>query len=237
MNIRDRRVLIFGDSLSHRGGTASPNVVEVRESSGRNSSPGDLLASRLLEAGASAARLNAKVGRSAYSFFKSEQSNALIAADRFWLGNDGVVIIMLGTNDLGFSPAANQAAFARLCDAFAGYEIWVVGPPSFARQDLMSKTDAVVATQRTVFGEGRVLDSRPLTSDLTEANVTRTSDGVHFTTSGSRTWAERTSKALLSQADDAPQIDQPQLVGFSPVFISLAASAVVLLGALLIASR
>jgi lysophospholipase L1-like esterase len=198
--LKGQRVLIFGDSLSHRGSREAPVQVEVREGSSRTSSvPGDLLASYLLEAGASAARLDAKVSRSAYNFFRIENANALLASDQAW--KPTLAIIFLGTNDLGLNMDIDAQSMAKIRDAFraVGADVWAIGPPSFSAAKYSSKAPDVVAMMKRVFGENRFIDARPLTTDL--IIVGRSSDGVHFTSLGAKTLAGRLATVLRAALD------------------------------------
>jgi lysophospholipase L1-like esterase len=198
--LKGQRVLIFGDSLSHRGSREAPVQVEVREGSSRTSSvPGDLLASYLLEAGASAARLDAKVSRSAYNFFRIENANTLLAADQAW--KPTLAIIFLGTNDLGLNMDIDAQSMAKIRDAFraVGADVWAIGPPMFAAEKYSSKAPEVVAMMKRVFGENRFIDARPLTTDLTV--IGRSSDGVHFTSLGAKTLASRLAAVFRTALD------------------------------------
>jgi hypothetical protein len=180
LDVRGKRVLVFGDSLTHRGAREAPDAVIVTEGIFRgSSSPGDLLASQALLYGAYGARINGRVSRSAWSFLTKEAASAILAQELAW--KPDVVIIMLGTNDLGLSTASNQRYFTQLRDAFAsrGVEVWGIGPPAFADAELAAQADSVVAVERGVYGS-RFLDLRPLTDGYKVFG--RTSDGIHFTT-------------------------------------------------------
>jgi len=187
-----KRILVFGDSLSHVGPDAGPAQVDI-SATGRYSSPGALLAQRLLAGGASAARVNARIGRSAHNFWGRESTRDMIHSDHAW--KPDVVLVMLGTNDLGLSMSVDGDDMARIRDFYSGtgVEVWGIGPPSFASADLQGKTDAVVEMMRKVFGD-RFIDARPLTSDLTNSAM-RTSDGVHFKQAGAEVFAGRLADA------------------------------------------
>lgn len=190
MDIVGQRILIFGDSLTHHGADSAPEAWDVTQPSTRASSaPGDLLASMLLERGAAAVRTDARVGRSAWNFWKREDAAGLLAADLAWRPTR--VIVMLGTNDLGLSMLADGVAMAKIRDSFPGAEVWSVGPPWFPASALLAQTDAVYAMLRRVFGPGRVIDARPLTPQ-----GPRTGDGVHFQPSTARGLAENLATAL-----------------------------------------
>jgi lysophospholipase L1-like esterase len=155
MDPRGRRILVFGDSLTHRGARTAPDGVPALPLANRTGTPGDLLASYLLAAGAAAVRINGRVSRSAVNLWKGnngENGTAVVAAEAS--ARPDLVIIMLGTNDLGMGATADAAAFQRLRDAFAGYgaEVVAIGPPAFARADLNAKAVTVYQTLARVSG-------------------------------------------------------------------------------------
>lgn len=195
LDVRGKRVLIFGDSLTHRGAREAPDGVTVTEGILRSSSsPGDLLASQALVSGASAARINGRVSRSAWSFLTKEAAASIIAQELAW--KPDVVIIMLGTNDLGLTAASNQRYFTQLRAAFAanGAEVWGIGPPAFADVELAAQADAVTGVERSVYG-ARFLDLRPLTEAYKVFG--RASDGVHFTSLSAPLIASAIAKTLF----------------------------------------
>jgi lysophospholipase L1-like esterase len=158
--------------------------------------PGDLLASLLLQQGlASAARLDARVGRSAYNFWRREKATSLLQSDLAW--GPTIAIVFLGTNDIGLNMAVDQKSMdnVRQWLASGGAEVWAIGPPSFANVDRQKGTSAVVAMMRRVFGV-RFLDARPLTADLTRQG--RASDLIHFNAQGSKVFADRLANAFLN---------------------------------------
>lgn len=202
MDPRGRRILVFGDSLTHRGATTAPDGVPALPLANRTGTPGDLLASYLLTAGAAAVRVNGRVSRSAINLWKGnngENGAAVVAAEAG--ARPDLVIIMLGTNDLGMGATADAAAFRRLRDAFAGYgaEVWAIGPPAFARADLSAKAVTVYQTLAQVFGANRVIDARPLSADVLTTAQGRAGDGIHFAGSGASKVAARLAQAVLAQ--------------------------------------
>lgn len=202
MDPRGRRILVFGDSLTHRGARTAPDGVPALPLANRTGTPGDLLASYLLTAGAAAVRVNGRVSRSAINLWKGnngENGAAVVAAEAG--ARPDLVIIMLGTNDLGMGAAADAAAFQRLRDAFAGYgaEVVAIGPPAFARADLNAKAVTVYQTLARVFGANNVIDARPLSADVVTTAQGRAGDGIHFAGSGASKVAARLAQAVLAR--------------------------------------
>ena len=212
MDPRGRRILVFGDSLTHRGATTAPDGVPALPLANRTGTPGDLLASYLLTAGAAAVRVNGRVSRSAINLWKGnngENGTAVVAAEV--AARPDLVIIMLGTNDLGMGATADAAAFRRLRDAFAGYgaEVWAIGPPAFARADLNAKAVTVYATLVQVFGPTRVIDARPLSADVVTVAQGRAGDGIHFGAGGASKVAARLAQTLLAQPGEGAVATAP----------------------------
>ncbi len=190
------RLLIFGDSMTHRGSDNGPEQVEVTEPSDRTSMPGDLLASRLLEAGTvSAARLDARIGRSAYNFWRREEATKLLTGDLAWAPT--LVIVFLGTNDIGLNVAVDEQSMLKIRQWLEsrGAEVWAIGPPSFADPERQAGTGGIVGMMRRVFGN-RFIDARPLTKDLTRQG--RAGDLIHFNADGSRLFAARLETAFTA---------------------------------------
>lgn len=233
MDVRGKRVLVFGDSLTHRGGRADPDGVPAQPSVARGGSPGDLLASHLLAAGAGAVRINGRVSRSAVNFWKGnngENGAAVIAAEA--AARPDIVIVFLGTNDLGMNAAADAAAFRRIAASFPGAQLWAVGPPAFARADLNAQAGPVYQTLAQVFGAHRLVDLRPLTADIVTAGQGRAGDGVHFATAGAQKAAQRLAAALLGMDNrvDAVTSATPALRAWWPVPVSAAVATAALIG-------
>jgi lysophospholipase L1-like esterase len=183
-SVAGKRVLLFGDSLS--AGT---------------SSPGAILASRLRQAGAEV-QVSARIGRSAWNFYGREDAAAeLVAAKAF---RPSIVIVALGTNDIGLSAAADRERMLLLRQELAsdGGDVWAFGPPSFPRSGPGSKLDAgapaVADMMQSVFGVSRFLDLRVLTEDMRVAGQHgRSADGVHFTAAGGTIVGDRMADAFL----------------------------------------
>lgn len=197
MNVRGERILIFGDSLSHPGLDASPTIQDVTQGSQRSSSaPGDLLASHLLEAGAAAARIDAKVGRSAISFFGNEPAQQLLIADRDF--KPSKVIIMLGTNDAERDLPRTEASMIQLRDFYRslGAEVWAIGPMTYIGRGavLNAKAAQVFDLMQRVFGPSQTIDARPLS-----VIENRAGDGIHFQPSSAAATASLLAQALLTK--------------------------------------
>jgi len=195
MNARGERVIIFGDSLSHPGSDSGPEITDITTGSNRSSSaPGDLLASLLLEQGATAARVNARVGRSAWNFWSRENTEALLSADRTFRPTK--VVVVLGTNDIGLSIAKDAEAMRAIKDAYQkmGAEVWAIGPPVFTSASLNAQAEPVIKMMSSIFG-GRFLDGRPLST-----TAGRAGDGVHFRPESARQTALMMADALLSKS-------------------------------------
>ncbi len=175
--------------MAHPGDDAGPETAEIT-GRGTYSVPGALLAQNLLAAGASAARTDARVGRSAYNFWNREHAADLIAADRAW--RPDLVIVSLGTNDIGLNLTADHNAMQKIKDAFAPVEVFAIGPPSFPDG---RDTQPVVDMMKLVFGADHFIDARIVTP--VGAGV-RTGDGVHFTTAGAKVYAEGLTRSVLS---------------------------------------
>jgi lysophospholipase L1-like esterase len=145
-------------------------------------SPGKVMAGQL--DGAAEVRINARV----------------LAAIRAF--DPDLIVVVLGTNDIGLSMAKDKARMNELRDAFdaGGAEVWAFGPPSFAAGTReQAGSTAVVSMMKSVFGD-RFLDLRPLTADLT-ASASRTTDRVHFTATGGKVAGDRMADRFLRTDD------------------------------------
>lgn len=205
MNVKNERVLIFGDSLSHHGPSVAPEIWDVTAGSDRTSAaPGDLLASLLLEQGAQAVRIDANVGRSASNFwtapnrFQARTAAQLLEADRSFRPTK--VIVMLGTNDAAAGKMDAKAA-ARIRDAYLAMgadEVIAIGPPVFASPALTPHSENVYAALSSVFST--VVDMRPLSS-----TADRAADGIHFTAKSAKILASLLADSLRAQ-QPAPEL-------------------------------
>ena len=175
MDVKGQRILIFGDSLSKTGSDNSPEIAQITTGSNRVSGqPGDLLGSMLLEAGAEAVQVDARVSRSASNFFGREASQALLNADAAF--RPSIVFIILGTNDIGLNMQADAASMTALKEFFenAGAAVWAIGPFTYNDPSLNIGAQPVVDMMKDVFGR-RFIDGRPLS-----VQEGRAGDGVHF---------------------------------------------------------
>lgn len=204
MKIQDERVLIIGDSLSHPGADNGPTITNITPKAVTSSAPGEHLAQRLYEQGASAVRINARVGRSARSFFHHEDGAALVASDRQWQPTK--VIVWLGTNDIDYSKsptglAMTAEAFAQLADQYRamGAEVIALGPPTYLKASYNNGTQAILDILRTVFGADRTIDARPATS-----GSPRASDGVHFNATAAKLASYGLIDAIEAQSAAKP---------------------------------
>ncbi len=183
MEVAGRKVLLFGDSLTHVGPDAGPEIVDLSPS-GSYGSPGGLLGQRFLRAGAAAVRTDARIGRSATNFWSREDTAKLLGADLSW--KPDLVFVMLGTNDLGGDVVAHTAGLVKIRDTFTthGIEVWGIGPPGFPNAAQAAQAPPVIGMMARVFG--------PRFIDATKASTgaDRTSDGVHFTSRGAPVFAE-----------------------------------------------
>lgn len=206
MQIAGERILIFGDSLSSRhsscGNPRSADQYNVVEGTNRTANaPGDLLASYLLAQGAAAARVDARVCRSAWNFWQGEDTSKLLAADLAW--RPSLVVVMLGTNDIGLNLTKDGEALARLVKVYrdAGAKVVAIGPPSFPPgplDRLNNGSSAVYQMLRKGVGADGVVDARPLSLDLLSAayRTVAMDGGVHFTSAGAAALAPRLAKAV-----------------------------------------
>jgi lysophospholipase L1-like esterase len=179
MDWQGKRVAILGDSLSASA-----------------SSPGGRLAAELEELGA-VVLVRAQVGRSAYNFYGREDAEAELRGLTGW--QPELVIVQLGTNDLGIGAPGSRAHWQRLGADLAGQHVMVLGAPSFpGRADLARRLPELYALQETTF-PGQVIDSRPLTSARGRSN-----DGVHFTAQGAAELGHAWREALEAELGQGP---------------------------------
>lgn len=214
MNVRGKKILILGDSLS-----------------ASNSSPGGVLGAQLRAAGAASVRVNGKVSRSAVNFFsgKNGEDGAVVLANEV-AQRPNLVFIMLGTNDMGLGQAADAAAFRRIRDAFVGYgaEVYAIGPPSFSRADHTREAAVVYTTLASVFGAPRVIDWRQLSADQVLPPA-RSGDLVHFTSAGAAVAGQRLAAAVLA-ANTSQASAMPALRAWWPVTLSATVAVAAVVG-------
>jgi len=180
-DVRGKRIVVFGDSLSSGAG-----------------SPGAEMAAAL-QAGGAAVQVNARIGRSAHNFWTREDTATQLAAIQAFRPN--LVIVELGTNDIGLAMSVDRAQMQKLRTALAanGAEVWAFGPPAFRPElGLDSGAAEVVTMMLSVFGN-RFIDLRRSTRDMLTAERGRAADGVHFTSAG----GEQLGKRMADQLVDA----------------------------------
>lgn len=195
MDVTGHRILIFGDSLSHPGSDKGPEIFELPTTAGSASMPGARLGQRLLDAGASAVRIDARVGRSAHNFFGRESYAKLLSSDQTW--SPTIVLVMLGTNDIGLNMRIDGVEMAKIRDAFSSSTVISAGPPAFASSQLTHGAEAVYEMLHAVFMT--VIDARPLSST---AASDRAGDGVHFTAAGAKKLATGLFAAITALGAD-----------------------------------
>jgi lysophospholipase L1-like esterase len=222
-NLVGRKILIIGDSLSD-GTWAKPGTFGVPPEPPRT--PGQFLAKRLEALGTAPVRIQAKGGRAATYFLKHEGGRAVLEQE-IRAHRPDIAVMILGTNDLGWSEATNRAAFQTIRDLFRehGIRIFHIGPPAFVdrlrvcvkrenkRCVKRGQTFNAAAAARVVkpgqelFGSD-FLDARPMTKDIVEPVQGRSSDLVHFKLSGAKLWADRMAAALQT-AVAPPAAEKP----------------------------
>jgi lysophospholipase L1-like esterase len=188
--VQGKTILIVGDSLSSQSSNGThtyspdPNV-------NRYGSPGDFFGAALARAGASVV-INAKVGRSAHSFFTHEGGSQILTSLAQY--DPDVVFVMLGTNDLGLDLGVDATQMARIRDAFPKADVWGIGPPTLAQA---TEAAAVAQMMQGVFGN--FVDLRSYTRDMAPGSAYRTPDGVHFTATGARLVGDRLAQVLVTK--------------------------------------
>jgi lysophospholipase L1-like esterase len=210
VNVVGERIIIFGDSLSHPGSDSGPTIVDLAKRVTASSAPGEIVGQQLLNGGAQAVRIDARVGRSAQSFFSNEDSAGLLASDRTF--RPSKVIVMLGTNDIdqGLTAAAlaqTTNAMTKIRDAYRamGAEVFAIGPPSYTNDHYTQGAPTLLQVMQNVFGVDHTIDARNLTRD-----AEHTSDGVHFTVAGAANAGPQLANAVLTTATPTP------IAGMSP---------------------
>ena len=173
--VQGKRVVIIGDSLSAGSNT-----------------PGGQLGAQLIARGADV-EVNARSGRSAYSFFSRENGNIILSGLQAF--KPQLAIVVLGTNDIGLDMNTDAKAMAKIRDAFqnVGAEVWAIGPPMFESTSYNTGAEAVIAMEKTVFGSDRFIDARPLTPQGLHSP-----DGVHFTPEGGKVLGKKLAGAFAA---------------------------------------
>ena len=161
-------------------------------------SPGGLLA-KLLRRRGHTVTVNAKGGRSAASFLRTEDGAEVMVE----LADDhpDVVLVFLGTNDIGRGVKATRAAMEVIRKSFSS-SVVAIGPPYWPEGTDGERLNAgaldVFALEREVFTSA--IDSIPLTRDIGvdgRAKTATGSVGIHFNAKGAATWAKRLYLAIL----------------------------------------
>ncbi|KKL97205.1 hypothetical protein LCGC14_1836840, partial [marine sediment metagenome] len=116
MNVRGKRILIFGDSLARGAGTYNDSRITSQDVNRAAPSFGSLFASHLLARGASYVWLNSRVGRSATSVFSTESGASLLS--QLGAHKPDIVFVVLGTNDIGLSAATDKSYMMAIATAF-----------------------------------------------------------------------------------------------------------------------
>jgi len=163
----------------------------------------------LLDQGAAAVQIDAKIGRSAISFLNNEPVNDLVAADAAFQPTK--VIVMLGTNDIGRDLGATQQAMAQIRDAYQGMgaEVWAIGPMAYVgrSEGLNALAPDVFGVMQSVFGADKTIDARPLA-----AVEGRTGDGVHFTYAAALPTAQALAQALVSTSSTSMKLKKGLII-------------------------
>lgn len=178
-------------------------------------------------------RVNGRVSRSAVNLFSGkngENGAAVIAAEVSY--RPDIVLVVLGTNDMGLNAQADAAAFARIRDAFTvgGAKVYAIGPPAFARGDHVRESVVVYDTLGRVFGAGNVIDWRALSGDQVSPPA-RSADLVHFTSAGAQVAGQRLAAAVLAHRVPIWGSASPKLRAWWPVPVTAAVAAAGLIGA------
>ncbi len=184
-NLDSRRILFIGDSLS---------VANF----------GPRLEGNLAAQGAEVLR-DAKVGRSVRWFYAN--GGKLDAGRLPGLVRDidpTDVVMALGTNDAGFGPADGLKWWSRFMgdirkDASGPVRFYWVTPPEFDERAGKVKTNVEAIREPLAALFDGVVDSQPLTLDLTLPPQGRSSDYIHFAKKAAgELWADRVTEQLLS---------------------------------------
>ncbi len=179
-DVRGKRIVIFGDSLSAGSGSPGAEMATV------------------LEAEGATVQINARIGRSAYNFWAREDTAQQL--DAIAAFNPEIVIVELGTNDIGLNISADTTQMVKLRDALgaSGAEVWAFGPPAFNPKLEMDEGSAAVVTMMvSVFGN-RCIDLRRMTRDMLTIAKGRSPDGVHFTSAGGEVVGRRMAEEFIA---------------------------------------
>jgi hypothetical protein len=206
MNIQGTDFTILGDSH-----TAWESKDMAAAGSGTINPMGRLIGGYLMDHGASHVRILGWRGLSGYHYIKYDGGAAELASQLTREDNAGkskVLIVILGTNDIGLAAGPVEAAYAQIkqvADA-AGAETWMVGPPMFPATQMIGDLNGnagaaqVVDIEKKIFAP-RFIDSRPITKDIPAQDRA----GIHFKLSGYTIWAAGILSAILSGGQSLPE--------------------------------
>jgi len=126
----------------------------------------------------------ANIGKSTRWYGRQSTISSLVAQTKPHL-----VVIVLGTNDEleEHAPSVYLQQIGKVLQQTGRAKVVWVGPPTIPRSP---EEDAGSAARNRIIAQQKVLllDGRAMTHDL---DAMRTPDGVHFTSQGSKIWAER----------------------------------------------
>jgi hypothetical protein len=196
VNIKGKNLLILGDS--HSVG---------KHSVGRQ------LSQMLMDGGAHMVMVDAKVGRSPYSFFKFEDGDKRMR-EVYAKRPIDIVIVFLGTNALAY-----PRYWQRLAEGWPpGAAVICIGPPTLPKKD-QEEVDRrkVVALQKKYFS--RWVDLRPFSK-----GARREPDGVHFHPKGAKIVAQKLYDLVSARSFVQKQ---KSILGLSPCIPVLAVGWVI----------
>lgn len=204
MEVRGRRILVLGDSLS----MPTPGT------------PGYALGESLVaNHGARSIKFNAKVGRSARSFMESENGKGQLRAAS---QNVDAAIVMLGTNDAA-SGGDDIRSFRAIGRVLAELNIpfVVIGPPAFSPDaETLGKSRAKMAPRAQRLGVllkdefgSRFVDAVPYSSDILTTGEGRSRDLIHFSREGAQVFGSRLAGAAAGSPGEMP----PEIPGKAPI--------------------
>lgn len=205
--LANKRVLIIGDSMSD-GTEGRPGTYgDLLTTSPRT--PGQFLAKKIIENGGTV-RIQAKKGRSGYSFLKSQDGMNIIKSELADHTPD-MVVLFLGTNDANIGAQPTYDAFKIIRDFFwsNGKPVYYIDPPAFPDKDFAAKAEKIRDVGHKLFVSGYYIDSKSITGDMLTTKQGREGDGIHFKMAGSKVYGERLYKSF----DMAQPVDFAVIAG------------------------